>query len=52
MKGKGFKLIIENSLFGQTEMEYLYLWVARSSIIHKNRNIKAIANINPPNSQK
>ena len=35
---------IEKSLFGQTEMEYLVLWVTLENvhILHKNRSIKNI----------
>ena len=39
LKGKGLKCNIENSFFGQTEMEYLSLWVTRDGVKPITRKI-------------
>ena len=50
MKEKGLKFNIEKSLFGQTEVEYLGLWLTRDCVKPMNRNIEAITNMAPSTS--
>ena len=52
LKGKGLKCNIERSFFGQTEMEYLGIWVTRDGVKTINIKIKAITNRNPHTHQK
>ena len=48
LKDNGLKCNIENSLFGQTQMEYLGLWVTRNEIRPVNKKVEAIVNMTPP----
>ena len=48
LKEKELKYNIENSSFGQNEMEYLGFWVTRYGVKTINRNIEAITNMKPP----
>ena len=52
LKGKGIKCNIEKSLFGQTEMECLVLWITRNGVKSINKKIEAITDMKPPTSQK
>ena len=52
LKGKGIKCNIEKSLFGQTEMECLVLWVTHNSVKPTNKKISEITNMKPPTPQK
>ena len=52
LKVKGLKCNIENSFFGQTEMEYLGFWVTRNGVKPIHKNIEAITNMKPPTSRK
>ena len=39
---------METLLFGQTEMEYLALWVTRNSILPVKKKVEAIVNMKQP----
>ena len=52
LKANGLKCNIERSFFGQTEMEYLGIWVTRDGVKTINRNIETINNMKPFTSQK
>ena len=51
VKEKLLKCNIENSFFGQTEIEYLGFWVTRDGVKPINRKIEAKTNMAPPTSR-
>ena len=50
LKGKGIKYNIKDSLFGQTEIEYLGFWVTCDGVKPINSNIEAVTHMKPPTS--
>ena len=52
IKDHGLKCNIKNSFFGQTEMEYLGLWVTQIGIRTTNKKVLAIVNMPPPNNKQ
>ena len=52
LKEEGIQCNIENSFFGQTEMEYLGLWVTCNGVKPINIKIEAIINMVPHNARK
>ena len=52
MKEKVLKCNIEESLFVQTKMEYLGLWVTHDGVKPINRKIEAITNMKPSTYRK
>ena len=52
LKGKGIKCNIEKSLFGQTKIECLVLWVTRNGVKYMNQKMESITNMKPPTSPK
>ena len=52
LKEKCLKCNIEKLFFGQTEMEYLGLWVTRNGVKPINRKIESITKMKPPISWK
>ena len=51
-KDNGLKCYIAKSLFGQTEMEYLGLWVTWSWILPINKKVESILNMMPTKNTK
>ena len=52
LKEEGIECNIENSFFGQTEMEYLGLWVTCNGVKPIYIKIEAITNMVPHNARK
>ena len=52
LKGKGIKCNIEKSLFGQTKMECLVLWVTHNGVKSIKKRIETITNMKPPTYQR
>ena len=50
LKGKGLKCNIEKSIFRQTEIEYLGLWITHDGFKPINIKIESITNMKPPTS--
>ena len=52
LKEKGLKYNIEKYFFVKTKMKILVFWVTRDGVRPTTKQIEAITNMNPPNSQK
>ena len=52
LKDNGINFNMENSYFGQIEMEYLCFWVTQTGIRPINMKVEAIVNMMPPNNTK
>ena len=52
LKDNGLKCNVEESFFGQTEMEYLGFWVTWTGIRPINKKLEAIVNMKPPKNTK
>ena len=52
LKGKEIKYNIENSLFSQTEMEYLGFWFTHNGVKPINKKIEAITNMKSPTNRR
>jgi hypothetical protein len=52
LQGAGFKVNIEKSFFGKTELEYLGYWVTTKGITPLPKKIDAIRRLAPPKTKK